>query len=85
MTFNAPTGAGKTIVLLEAIRDIPRVAYISRNPTMHRQTGELAKQMGVTNLTHVDPRTGMIGYFEVVIACESVRDVKINHHCVVRL
>lgn len=84
MHYSAPVGMGKLIVLIEAIRELPRVAFLSRHAVMRQQFAEQCARMGVHNVTVVEPRTGLIGNFEVVIACESAADIAIDHPCVIR-
>jgi hypothetical protein len=84
MHFSAPIGTGKILVLIEAIRDVPRVAFLSRHQVMRQQFAEQCTRMGLTNVTVVEPRSGLIGNFEVVVACESAADIAINHPCVIR-
>lgn len=84
MHYAAPIGAGKMLVLAEAIRDVPRVAFVSRRQEMIEQFKHQCDAMGIGNVTFIPARSGLIGTFEVVIACETARDVAINHHCVIR-
>lgn len=84
MFYDAPTGHGKMLVLLEAVRHLPRVAFISRRGELRDQFRHQATAMDVDNVTIVEPRTGFVGNFEVVIADETMKDVKLNHPCVVR-
>jgi hypothetical protein len=84
MVFNAPVGVGKSIVLIEAIRDVPRVAYLSCMAQLREQFKHLCGEMNVHNVTFIEPRTGLVGHFELVVADESARDIKINHPCVIR-
>ncbi|QIG73427.1 hypothetical protein EVC03_119 [Rhizobium phage RHph_Y5A] len=84
MHYSAPTGSGKMLVLAEAIRDVGRVAFVSRRREMIDQFKYRCESIGVTNVTYLEARSGLIGTFEVVIACETVRDVGIQHPCIIR-
>ena len=86
MFYSAPAGVGKMLVLAEAVRGIPRVAFVSRHMELVAQFKAQCDAFAepITNIDFVHARTGLIGHYEVVIACESMKEVKINHPIVIR-
>lgn len=84
MFYSAPVGMGMLLVLIEAIRDLQRVAFVSRRQEMRAQFKDTCDQMGVDNVTIVQPRSGLVGNFEVVIVCETAADIAVDHPCVIR-
>jgi hypothetical protein len=87
MEYSAVTGAGKSIVLAEAIRGIPRVAYLMGHPGLGRQFATICENMLVTNVAFMPWRMCDPTQYDLIIVCESLvgMQVIVDHPRVIRV
>lgn len=87
MEYSAVTGAGKSIVLAEAIRGIPRVAYLVGHPELGRQFAAICDHLDVQNVAFMPWRMCDATQYDLIIVCESLvgHQVLIDHPRVMRV
>lgn len=83
MEYSAVTGVGKSIVLAEAIRGIPRVAYLMGHPELGRQFAAICG----SNVAFMPWRMCDATRYDLIIVCESLvgHQVLIDHPRVMRV
>ena len=82
MQFNAPTGTGKTITVLSAIKG-RRVCFISRVALMREQVKRMAETVGVA-VDCLPPNVAKIADYDVLLVCETMRNIPFDHPCIIR-
>lgn len=91
VTFNAPTGAGKTIIWMKAAIDRREtVLFVSQFPELRKQVERIAKEVGLTKIETAQPLRAktdqtIIDAATMVVLCESLRSRDLDALSVIAL